>query len=184
MPQRRRELVQQAFAKLDPDGVGEVELDVVARMYSTRHHPDVKAGRRSERDVLDEFLDTFGIRDGLRRTVSVEDFTEYYEKISAACEDDNYFQLMMWNSWFDDRGRTKGVRDDLPPRLLQAGAKPRATMAPMASSPSDVLAAVRRKLARGGVPALLAWRRTLREVDGEGRGALDRCAGACVRAAP
>ncbi len=105
MPPRRRELVRQAFAKLDPEGKGAVDMDVVARLYNTKNHPDVRAGRRSEREVLEEFLDTFGVRDGTKRTISADDYEDYYEKISAACEDDNYFQLMMWNSWFDERGR-------------------------------------------------------------------------------
>ena len=53
-----------------------------------------QAGRRTERQVLEEFLDTFGVRDGSKRTIASGDFEEYYEKISASCEDDNYFQVL------------------------------------------------------------------------------------------
>ncbi len=48
-----------AFAKLDKDGNGVVELADIKGVYSAAKHPDVLSGKRSEDDVLTEFLDTF-----------------------------------------------------------------------------------------------------------------------------
>ncbi len=48
-----------AFAKLDRDKDGVVTLDDIKGVYSGAKHPDVLSGRRSEEDVLTEFLDTF-----------------------------------------------------------------------------------------------------------------------------
>ena len=66
--------------------------------YKARSHPDVLAGKRTEKEVLTEFLDTFdvGTRDS---SVSLAEFEDYYADISASIDDDNYFQLMMWNAW-------------------------------------------------------------------------------------
>lgn len=98
MNERRRRLVNQAYDKLDADGSGIVDIDDIRMTYNADRHPDVRAGKRTAEEVLQEFLDTFdvGTRDG---KVTRDEFEQYYENVSASIDDDDYFQLMMWNAW-------------------------------------------------------------------------------------
>ncbi len=54
--------VEQAFQTLPADDRGEVDVNSVARMFTASHHPDVRAGRRSESDIVSEFISTFKYR--------------------------------------------------------------------------------------------------------------------------
>jgi len=55
----RRKLVEQAFNKIDKDQSGDITIDDLRHFYNTSLHPDVRAGRKSENQVLTEFLKTF-----------------------------------------------------------------------------------------------------------------------------
>ena len=59
MTQNRVQLVRRAFDKLDKNGNGIIELDDLKGVYNGKHHPDVKLGKKTEEEVLIEFLDTF-----------------------------------------------------------------------------------------------------------------------------
>jgi hypothetical protein len=48
-----------AFNKLDADKSGIVELNDIKQFYNAKMHPDVKSGKKTEDEVLGEFLDTF-----------------------------------------------------------------------------------------------------------------------------
>jgi len=48
-----------AFKVLDKDGSGIVTVDDIKGTYSAGKHPDVLAKKKTEEDVLTEFLDTF-----------------------------------------------------------------------------------------------------------------------------
>lgn len=49
----------QAFDKFDRDESGQVDLNDLKDLYNAKHHPDVKAGKKTEDQVLNEFLTTF-----------------------------------------------------------------------------------------------------------------------------
>lgn len=55
----RSNLIGQVFAKLDRDGSGEVTLDDLHGVYNAKNHPDVKNGKRTEDEVIMDYLDTF-----------------------------------------------------------------------------------------------------------------------------
>lgn len=59
MNDRRKALVAQAYKKFDRDGNGVVNIEDLKGVYNAAHHPEVRAGRKTEEDVLYEFLDTF-----------------------------------------------------------------------------------------------------------------------------
>lgn len=86
--------MQAAFAKLDADGDGVVTVEEVAQKYCASRHPDVVSGRRSEREVLREFLDTYdgGDKDGL---CHLHEFEAYYAGVSASIDHDEFFEIMM-----------------------------------------------------------------------------------------
>jgi Ca2+-binding EF-hand superfamily protein len=102
----RLTLVRKAFAKLDRNNNGVVDLEDIKGVYNAKQHPDVKLGKKTEEEVLIEFLDTFEmhyslIHPGSRgdKTISFEEFVEYYNNVSMSIEDDRYFELMMTNAW-------------------------------------------------------------------------------------
>ena len=115
---RRRAVVTEAFRKLDRNGDGSVDVHDLQGVYSAKLHPEVRAGKRSEQDVLSEFLDTFEIHHAQahpsqqqRRDASVDldEFCEYYRNISASIEDDAHFELMINNAWKLDSKATAGT---------------------------------------------------------------------------
>ena len=55
----RKDLVAKAFRKLDIDESGTIEVNDIKSLYNAKLHPDVKSGKKSEDEVLAEFLDTF-----------------------------------------------------------------------------------------------------------------------------
>jgi Ca2+-binding EF-hand superfamily protein len=115
MNQVRINLVKKAFEKLDKDGSGVVDINDIKGVYNATKHPDVKSGKKTEDEVLMEFLETFethhNVLSGKARDSSVtwDEFIEYYNNISASIDNDEYFQLMMNNAWqLDGHGATNG----------------------------------------------------------------------------
>ncbi|KAF0690658.1 Aste57867_17964 [Aphanomyces stellatus] len=100
MNERRLLFVHMAFDLLDTDKNHVLTIDDIHTKYDARKHPDVIAGRKTEREIYAEFLDTFEsaarVHDG---QVTLVEWTEYYANISASIDDDDYFELMMRNAW-------------------------------------------------------------------------------------
>lgn len=105
MNQNRKNLVQKAFTKLDKNKNGIIELDDIIGVYNAKHHPDVKMGKKTEEEVLADFLDTFELHYSLQhpgsrdKKITFDEFVEYYNNVSMSIEDDRYFDLMMTNAW-------------------------------------------------------------------------------------
>lgn len=101
----RRGLAEQAFQVLDKNGNGVVEIADVAQTYSAKKNPAVIEGRKTEEQVLSEFLETFEIHHNLlnneqaNNEVTLAEFIEYYNNVSASIDDDKYFEVMMDGSW-------------------------------------------------------------------------------------
>jgi Ca2+-binding EF-hand superfamily protein len=101
----RKNIVSQAWNKIDRDKSGILDIDDLKGVYNARSHPDVRSGKRTEDDVLGEFLETFETHHNISdlsqrdRRVTKEEFEEYYNNVSASIDDDKYFELMMTNAW-------------------------------------------------------------------------------------
>ena len=95
---RRAQLVLLAFDILDADKGGYVDIDDIADKYNAKTNPDVIAGKKTEKQCLKEFLDTFdqGDKDG---KVYPDEFCKYYSNVSASVDLDDYFELMIRNAW-------------------------------------------------------------------------------------
>ena len=97
--------MKRAFDKLDRNSNGIIELDDVKNFYSGKLHPDVRSGKKTEDEVLSEFIDTFEVHHSLKnpddrdRKITLKEFFEYYNNISASIDNDSYFELMMTNAW-------------------------------------------------------------------------------------
>ncbi len=105
MNMARKKIVAQAFNKLDKDGNGWVDINDIRGVYNAKRHPDVLQGKKTEDQILQEFLETFETAHAMRENgtpnyvVTKEEFEEYYNNISASIDDDQYFSLMMNNAW-------------------------------------------------------------------------------------
>lgn len=123
MNERRKAIVRRAFDKLDKDGSGEVTIDDIRHVYSAKNSTDVLRGKKTEKEVLEEFLGRFEagpVKDGV---VTWEEFLNYYNgksfsfflsftsgicsfcsfcfliDISVCVEDDRHFTLMIFQYW-------------------------------------------------------------------------------------
>ena len=105
--------MQKAFKVIDQDGSGVLDINDIKHRYNAKKHPDVMSGKQTEEDILFEFLDTFeesyAIRNGNAksrdRSVSMDEWIEYYQNISCSIDNDEYFELMMNNTWNLDNSR-------------------------------------------------------------------------------
>jgi Ca2+-binding EF-hand superfamily protein len=136
----RRKLVAQAYAKLDKDHNGYIDINDIKGVYSAKTHPDVTSGKKTEEQILMEFLETFETQHNLRNNgapdhiVTKEEFEEYYNNISASIDNDQYFELMMNNAWkINDgdrsyakawKGEDKSPAKGGAPRGNAAGSRP------------------------------------------------------------
>jgi Ca2+-binding EF-hand superfamily protein len=95
----RRGFVRQAFAILDTSGDGKIDLDEIRAKYSAKGHPDVLKGKKTEEEVLLEFIETFEVGDSVDGIVTAAEFENYYGNVSASIDDDKYFEVMMNSAW-------------------------------------------------------------------------------------
>merc|ERR1740138_1211931 len=89
--------VQKAFQVLDKDGSGIVTIDDISSSYDVSQNPAVKSGKQSPNEAYAVFMNNYDAnQDG---KVTLEEFIENYNWVSASIDDDDYFELMMRNSW-------------------------------------------------------------------------------------
>ncbi|KAI8787015.1 calcyphosin protein isoform X2 [Biomphalaria glabrata] len=94
MSQNRRNLIYQAFRKLDKTGDGVVTIEDLKGVYSASKHPKYLSGEWTEDQVLRQFLDSFD-SDDKDGKITKEEFENYYAGVSASIDNDAYFDLMM-----------------------------------------------------------------------------------------
>jgi len=105
MNQFRVQLCMKAFNKIDKNMDGVLTVEDIKGTYDASRHPDVKSGKKTEDEILREFLETFEMHHNVLNgfdsdgKVTKEEFLEYYTNISASVDQDAYFDLMMTNTW-------------------------------------------------------------------------------------
>lgn len=95
----RKMLVRQAFTILDKTNDGYILVNDIMQAYDFSHHPNVADGSSRAEDVAEEMLHSFEQGGDIDGKVTWAEFLDYYKGISAAIEDDTYFELMMRNAW-------------------------------------------------------------------------------------
>jgi Ca2+-binding EF-hand superfamily protein len=110
MNEFRTNLALHAFAVLDKTGDGIIALEDIKGIYNAKNHPDVRMGKKTEDEILGEFLSTFETHHSIAKggagrdqRVDREEFVEYYANVSCSIDDDRYFELMMKNAWNLDK---------------------------------------------------------------------------------
>lgn len=105
LSERRRNMVNKAFDIMDRDGSGVLTIEDLRGIFNGSKHPDVLAGRITEDQALEEFLNQLdgmtGNNDG---SVTREEFIEYYTDVSSAIPTDEYFITMMESVWMVPEG--------------------------------------------------------------------------------
>lgn len=59
MSQARKDVVMQAFGKMDKTGDGVITVDDLKGVYDTKHHPKYQNGEWTEEQVFNAYLDSF-----------------------------------------------------------------------------------------------------------------------------
>ena len=105
MNEFRQKIVQQAFDILDVNKNGEISFEEIKNKYNANRHPDVLSGKKTEDEVLKDFMDTFQetynylCGTETDNIITIEEFLEYYENVSMIIDDDAYFELLLNNEW-------------------------------------------------------------------------------------
>ena len=99
MSYERKQLVRQAFDRLDPNGSGVITTDEILATYDTSTHPDIASGLKNPSDVAEEILGQFRNGGTPGGTVTWPEFLDYYKGLSVGIDDDSYFELMIRNAW-------------------------------------------------------------------------------------
>ncbi len=86
--------MNQAFKKLDRDGSGIVDINDIKGVYNAKQHPDVLSSKKTEEEILQEFLSTFEMHHNTSTAsrgdfkITPEEFIEYYTNISSSIDND------------------------------------------------------------------------------------------------
>ena len=103
MNEFRKNMTERAFENLDINGEGAVDFAYAKDIYKPEMHPDVKLGKKTEDEELNEFVSTFTSNHngygGPETKVTKDEFMDYYTKVSAAIESDSHFDLIMTDVW-------------------------------------------------------------------------------------
>lgn len=97
----RKGLAAKAFAIIDKDKSGTLDINDIRGVYNAKFHPDVKSGKKTEDEVFFEFIDTFEMHHSnmtenhKNHEVDIDEWIEYYNNVSMSIDDDSYFELMM-----------------------------------------------------------------------------------------
>jgi Ca2+-binding EF-hand superfamily protein len=200
MNMTRKKMVAQAFKKLDKDNNGWIDINDVRGVYKGDKHPDVKSGKKTEDQVLQEFLETFETAHAMRNNdapnyvVTKDEFDEYYNNISASIDDDMYFMTMMNNAWkLTEESRqgmgTKGwSMDSTQPRAKQdnnifnrpvvksrpPGGSSGTEGIPQTATEAQILEHVQKKIAARGARGISGIGKKFKIADDNGNKSLDK----------
>jgi Ca2+-binding EF-hand superfamily protein len=112
LPPFRFNLINEVFQSLDSFSQGYISTNNIKTLFNAKRHPEVISNKRSEGEVLGEWLDNFeifceynGITNVGDRKISFEEFKNFYSIISMSIEDDKFFEYMIIHTWNLDQKR-------------------------------------------------------------------------------
>ena len=105
--EERKYFVNMAFERISGGKDSTVNVNVMRNKFYAAGHPDVIIGRKSEQEVLAEFLDNVDYHFNLLNQgknvedeeISEEDFNEFYRYISAVIDSDGDFKKIVSGVW-------------------------------------------------------------------------------------
>mmetsp|Transcript_21582 Transcript_21582/g.15796 ORF Transcript_21582/g.15796 Transcript_21582/m.15796 type:complete len:184 (+) Transcript_21582:2415-2966(+) len=99
------EIVTKAFEKLDIHRKSSVAYQKIKDTFDGSKHPEVCNGKKSEEEVITQFLEIYEIHHNTFNnynrtdTVSFEEFKQFYRVISANYDDEHAFINMVKGVW-------------------------------------------------------------------------------------
>lgn len=100
LTERRKAMVNKAFAMLDRDGSGQINMSDISGIYDVSMNPEFLEGRKTKEEILTDFMSNFegakGNRDGV---ITGQEFFDYYTDLSMSTPSDEYFVRMMESTW-------------------------------------------------------------------------------------
>jgi len=96
--EKRQTMINLAFNKFDKDGSKHICVKDLLGVYNCKFHPDFIAKKKTEDQILKEFLGGLGDKnnDG---TITLEEWNDYYASVSANIDNDDFFVDLMKNAW-------------------------------------------------------------------------------------
>ena len=103
----RKDVLKQVFEKLDKEETGFITVGQLRESYNPKEHPLVRQGKRSEDEILGDFIDILEYHFSLLNEkndenvdvndikIDFEDFCDFYKTISICIEEDKYFEVMV-----------------------------------------------------------------------------------------
>jgi calcyphosin len=94
-----------AFYVLDVNHSDRITIDDIKHTYNAKQHPDVIQGKKTEDEILYDFLETFDThhansKDDIKdANVTPDEWIEYYNNVSISIDDDAYFEAMITKAW-------------------------------------------------------------------------------------
>ena len=108
----RKDILKQVFDKIDKDETGTITVGQLREAYNPKEHPLVRQGKRSEDEILGDFIDSLEYHFSLLNEkndeenvdvndikIDFDDFCDFYKTISVSIEDDKYFEIMVMSEW-------------------------------------------------------------------------------------
>jgi len=118
MNNKRKKIVEDIFNYLDINKSKEIEIEEIKSKFNAKNHPDVLNKKKTEDEILLEFIETFentyNYLSGTENNgkVTLEEFMEYYENISLSIDDDNYFELLLNNTWGINNNESNNINNN------------------------------------------------------------------------
>ena len=103
----RKDILKQVFDKIDKNETGTITVGQLREAYNPKEHPLVRQGKRSEDEILGDFIDSLEYHFSLLNEkneenidvndikIDFDDFCDFYKTISISVEDDKYFEGVM-----------------------------------------------------------------------------------------
>ena len=107
----RKGILKQVFEKLDKNETGFITVGQLREAYNPKEHPLVRQGKRSEDEILGDFIDILEYHFSLLNEkneenidandikIDFEEFCDFYKTISISIEEDKYFEIMVMSEW-------------------------------------------------------------------------------------
>ena len=96
---RRKQLVDLVFNTLDKKGAGIIDADIISSSFDASSHPDALSGKKSQHQIFKEFQENFDVGETIEAKVTQHEFQNFYTNLSTSIDDDDYFELMLRNTW-------------------------------------------------------------------------------------
>ena len=111
LSQFRKDILKLVFEKLDKEETGFITVGQLRECYNPREHPLVRQGKRSEDEILGDFIDILEYHFTLLNEkndenvdvneikIDFDDFCDFYKTISVCIEEDKYFEILVLSVW-------------------------------------------------------------------------------------